>query len=66
MSFSCASIGAGTCKGHFEAAIRKVIMRQVADHLYRVHNIKTPTQTIMTYVAEHVAGADLRCKRTNQ
>ncbi|MDQ4149146.1 MAG: hypothetical protein M3164_04030 [Actinomycetota bacterium] len=27
-------------------------MRQVADHLYRVHNVKTPTQTIMTYIAK--------------
>lgn len=28
-------------------------MRKVADHLYKVHRVKTPTQTIMTYIAKN-------------
>ncbi|HEX2258754.1 MAG TPA: DUF1059 domain-containing protein [Actinomycetota bacterium] len=38
-----------SCSGHFKAATRDELMRQVADHFREKHQVK-PTQTIMNLV----------------
>lgn len=45
----CADVGADTCKGHFKAGTKDELARQVADHLHKVHEVKAPTQTFLTY-----------------
>ncbi|MGH2768035.1 MAG: DUF1059 domain-containing protein [Actinomycetota bacterium] len=39
------------CSGHFRAGSKEELMRIVADHLVKKHAVKTPTQTIMNFVA---------------
>lgn len=39
---SCADVGSDTCQTRFKAESKDELMRQVADHLYKVHNVKTP------------------------
>ena len=48
----CSNVGAFTCNGHFKAETKDELMRQVARHLREEHNVKTPTQTLMNYVAK--------------
>ncbi len=54
VEFRCSDIGADTCKKHFVAATLDELMGQVAEHLRTVHRVKTPTQTLMTYIAKKV------------
>jgi predicted small metal-binding protein len=54
VEFKCSDIGADTCKKHFVAQTWEELMGQVADHLRIVHRVKTPTQTLMTYIAKKV------------
>jgi predicted small metal-binding protein len=39
-----------SCSGHFKAATRDDLLRQVADHFRQKHQVKNPTQTIMNLV----------------
>ncbi|HEX2179133.1 MAG TPA: DUF1059 domain-containing protein [Actinomycetota bacterium] len=54
VEFRCSDIGADTCKKHFVAQTWEELMDQVADHLRIVHRVRTPTQTLMTYIAKKV------------
>ena len=45
-------MGAFTCKGTFRADSMDDLLRQVADHLRERHAVKTPTATIMNYIAK--------------
>jgi predicted small metal-binding protein len=54
VEFRCSDIGADTCKKHFVAPTWEELMGQVAEHLRIVHRVKTPTQTLMTYIAKKV------------
>jgi len=49
MEFRCVDAGA-SCNGHFKAASREELRRQVAEHLVKKHKIKSETQTIMNLV----------------
>lgn len=48
LQFRCVDVGAD-CKGHFTAETTEDLLKQVSEHLQTVHQIKTPTQTIMKY-----------------
>lgn len=50
LKFSCASAGADTCGFRTTAVDKADLARQLADHLARVHAVKTPTQTIVRYL----------------
>lgn len=54
VEFRCADIGADTCTKHFVAMTWDELMAQVAEHLRVVHRVKTPTRTLMTYIAKKV------------
>jgi predicted small metal-binding protein len=54
VEFRCADIGADTCSKHFVAETHEELMEQVSEHLKAVHRVKTPTQTLMTYIAKKV------------
>ena len=54
VEFKCSDIGADTCKRHFIATTQDELMDQVAEHLRLVHSVRTPTQTLMTYIAKKV------------
>ncbi|CAN5837290.1 hypothetical protein BH23ACT12_BH23ACT12_16000 [soil metagenome] len=54
VEFKCADIGADTCTKHFVAETHAELMEQVSEHLKVVHQVKTPTQTLMTYIAKKV------------
>lgn len=54
VEFKCADIGADTCREHFVAGTCEELMDQVAEHLRTVHRVRTPTQTLMTYIAKKV------------
>lgn len=54
VEFRCADIGADTCSKHFIAETWGELMDQVSEHLRVVHRVKTPTQTLMTYIAKKV------------
>jgi len=54
VEFRCADIGADTCRRHFVADSWDELMSQVAEHLSSVHMVRTPTQTLMTYIAKKV------------
>lgn len=49
--FRCVDVGAD-CNGHFSAQTTEDLVKQVSEHLRTVHNIKTPSQTIMKYVTK--------------
>jgi predicted small metal-binding protein len=51
----CANVGAFPCKAKLQADNMDDLMRLVADHLQRVHAVKTPTATILNYVAKMAA-----------
>jgi predicted small metal-binding protein len=38
------------CNGHFRAATREELLREVAEHFKRKHAVADPTQTIMNLV----------------
>jgi predicted small metal-binding protein len=48
----CANVGAFPCKAHLQADTMDELMRKVAEHLRTVHAVKTPTATILNYVAK--------------
>ncbi|MGH2689874.1 MAG: DUF1059 domain-containing protein [Actinomycetota bacterium] len=48
----CANVGAFPCKAELKADTMDELMRKVADHLQTVHAVKTPTATILNYVAK--------------
>ena len=50
LKYSCASVGADTCGFKTTATDKTDLARQLADHLVRVHAVKTPTQTIVRYL----------------
>ncbi len=54
VEFKCSDIGADTCTKHFIAATWEELRGQVEEHLKVVHRVKTPTQTLMTYIAKKV------------
>lgn len=54
VEFRCADIGADTCTKHFVAESWEELMSQVTEHLVEVHRVKTPTQTLLTYIAKKV------------
>jgi predicted small metal-binding protein len=45
--FTC---GHQECGSQFTSSDKDVLMRQVADHLKKVHAVQTPTQTLMGYL----------------
>lgn len=54
LEFKCADIGADTCSKRFVAETHEELMEQVSEHLKAVHRVKTPTQTLMTYISKKV------------
>lgn len=50
LNYSCAAAGADTCGFSTTAVDKADLARQLADHLARVHAVKTPTQTIVRYL----------------
>lgn len=50
LNYSCASVGADTCGFKTTASDKTDLARQLASHLVNVHNVKTPTQTIVRYL----------------
>jgi predicted small metal-binding protein len=54
VEFRCSDIGADTCTKHFIAETWEELKGQVEEHLKDVHRVKTPTQTLMTYIAKKV------------
>ena len=48
----CANVGAFPCKTVIRGDSVDEVLRRVADHLREVHAVKTPTATIMNYVAK--------------
>ncbi|HWD73289.1 MAG TPA: DUF1059 domain-containing protein [Actinomycetota bacterium] len=49
VQFRCVDAGAN-CNGHFRAATREELLREVAEHFKRKHAVADPTQTIMNLV----------------
>jgi predicted small metal-binding protein len=47
----CANIGAASCNRVFRAETMEELLRIVAEHARKQHAVKTPTATIMNYVA---------------
>jgi predicted small metal-binding protein len=45
--FTC---GHQECSSQFTSSDKGVLMSQVADHLKKVHNVPTATQTLMGYL----------------
>lgn len=45
--FTC---GHQECSSQFTSSDKGVLMGQVADHLKKVHNVQTATQTLMGYL----------------
>lgn len=54
VEFRCADIGADTCRQQFTAPTLEDLMEEIAEHLRTVHRVRTPTQTLMTYIAKKV------------
>jgi predicted small metal-binding protein len=50
LNYSCAAAGADTCGFKTTANDKMDLARQLADHLVKVHAVKTPTQTIVRYL----------------
>jgi predicted small metal-binding protein len=50
--FRCVDVGAD-CKGHFVAATKEDLIRQVSEHLQEVHAVKMPTETLLKYIAKN-------------
>lgn len=50
LTYSCAAAGADTCGFKTTAADKGDLARQLAGHLTSVHQVKTPTQTIVRYL----------------
>ena len=50
LEYSCASAGADTCGFSTTAVDKADLARKLADHLSKVHAVKTPTQTIVRYL----------------
>ncbi len=51
--FRCVDVGAD-CKGHFVAATNEGLIREVSEHLEKVHKVKLPNQTLLNYIAKNV------------
>ncbi|MGQ0678092.1 MAG: DUF1059 domain-containing protein [Actinomycetota bacterium] len=51
--FRCVDVGAN-CKGHFVAANNEDLIRQVSDHLQKVHKVTLPSQTLLNYISKQV------------
>ena len=49
LQIRCADAGT-VCPALVEAFTREELHRQLADHLNRVHGVRTPTRTIMSYM----------------
>ena len=45
--FTC---GHQECSSQFTSSDKDVLMSQVADHLKKVHNVQTATQTLLGYL----------------
>jgi predicted small metal-binding protein len=54
VEFRCSDIGADTCTKHFVAETWDELREPGEEHLKVVHRVKTPTQTLMTYIAKKV------------
>jgi predicted small metal-binding protein len=50
LKYSCAAAGADTCGFSTTAMDKADLARQLAEHLAKVHAVKTPTQTIVRYL----------------
>lgn len=50
LNYSCAGAGADTCGFRTTASDKADLARQLADHLAKVHAVRTPTQTIVRYL----------------
>lgn len=50
VEFRCADAGT-VCTGVLRASSKEDLLRYVADHLSQQHGVRTPTQTIMSYMA---------------
>jgi predicted small metal-binding protein len=48
----CTNVGAASCKGVFRAETMEALLEMVADHARREHKVRTPTATLMGYVAK--------------
>lgn len=51
--FRCVDVGA-SCKGHFVAANSEDLIKQVSEHLQKVHKVALPSQTLMNYIVKNV------------
>ncbi|MGH2705293.1 MAG: DUF1059 domain-containing protein [Actinomycetota bacterium] len=47
--FRCVDTGA-SCSGHFKAATKEDLLRQVVEHFREKHGVSQPTQTLMNLV----------------
>ncbi len=50
MQFRCADAGT-VCPAVLSASSSEDLDRHVADHFRRLHHVKTPTETLMSYLA---------------
>ena len=51
-SYSCAKAGAGTCGFQTSWTDETDLRNQLANHLVTVHDVKTPTATIVNYLVK--------------
>jgi predicted small metal-binding protein len=54
--FRCVDVGAD-CKGHFVAASNEDLIREVSEHLQKIHKVKLPTQTLLSYIAKNLSSS---------
>lgn len=54
-NYSCAAAGADSCGFETHSDSREDLARQLAEHL-KLHNVKTPTQTIVRYLVKVAEG----------
>lgn len=52
LHYSCAGAGADTCGFKTTASNQADLVRQLAEHLDRVHRVHQPTQTIIRYLVK--------------
>ena len=51
--FRCVDVGAD-CKGHFVAANKEDLIRQVSEHLQKTHKVALPSQTLLNYISKNI------------
>ena len=61
--FRCVDVGAD-CKGHFVAANRQDLIRQVTEHFRKTHKVAMPTQTLLNYISKHITEGPAGLKKS--